>query len=104
MTPFIPIGASTVSETKHIEDGGPAFPTIQGYVDSFGSLKQKSTGLSLRDWLAGQALSGLVGNPGGPYQANSQSGWDIVNCDMNHVANTCYELADAMIAARAKDR
>jgi hypothetical protein len=82
-----------------IEDGGPAFPP--GYeMDPNDHTKVVYHGLTKRDWFAGQALAGLLGNPGGPYQANSQSGWGIVNCDMSHVATTCFKLADTMLAAR----
>lgn len=77
-----------------IEDGGPAYP-LAGLGDY-----KRASGMSLRDWFAGQALAGLVGNPGGPYQSNSMSGWGMVNCDQSHVATNCYDLADAMIAAR----
>lgn len=78
---------------EKIEDGGPAFPLAR-------QSPYDEDGMRLRDWLAGQALAGLVGNPGGPYQANSMSGWGIVNCDPIHVACVCYQLADAMLATR----
>lgn len=75
----------------NIEDGGPAFPTIHGYVDSFGSLKQKSEGLSLRDWFAGQALAALITDDEGPDNFDDFS---------KEVAESAYGYADAMLAAR----
>ncbi|MBS0257222.1 MAG: hypothetical protein JSR13_05840 [Proteobacteria bacterium] len=60
-------------------------------------LSRGSDGMSLRQYYAGQALAGLCANPGGPFQANTGSGWDIVNCDAGHVADWCNELADALI-------
>lgn len=56
---------------------------------------------TLRDQFATQALAGLCANPGGPFQANAQSGWTIVNCTPADVARQCYDLADAMLAERA---
>ena len=67
--------------TPQINDGGPAFPfakemeTIQGL--------QFSTGMSLRDWFAGQALVGMLAS-------NSRS-W---------CAEDSYVYADAMLKAR----
>ncbi len=73
---------------ESIADGGPAFPfakemeTIQGL--------QFSTGMSLRDWFAGQALAGLLA---GQY---SESGrWNL-----SELPKESFEIADAMIAAR----
>jgi len=41
---------------EKINDGGPAFPCVdaRGFV---------STGMTLRDWFAGQALAGIMANP-----------------------------------------
>ena len=54
-----------------------------------------------RDMFAAQSLTGLCANSGGPYQANSQSGWGLVNCTAASIAREAYALADAMIAARS---
>ena len=45
-------------------DGGPAFPRDWKWnVDS--SVEQRgATGMTLRAWLAGQALAGIMANPG----------------------------------------
>lgn len=79
-----------------IYDGGPAFPTPE---NKFG---EYTPGLSLRDWFAGRALAGLCGNPGGPYQAKENVGWQIVNCMPINIAEEAYHLADAMLEARKK--
>lgn len=65
-----------------ISDGGPAFP------------------LSLRDWLAGMALQGLLTNSGGPIQANGMCGWSLTNCVEKDVAELALSLADAVIAVK----
>lgn len=66
------------------KDGGPAFP----------STLQPTSGMTLRDWFAGQALAGLVADP-------NTRGWETEN--MPGKAEFCYELADAMIKEREKD-
>ena len=67
-----------------IEDGGPAFPEPNRehyYVQS---------GMSLRDWFAGQALAGILMNyTTQKFGATEQT-----------AAEYAYRYADAMIAAR----
>lgn len=71
-------------------DGGPTFPhqfeSAQGHPRF-----EESTGMSLRDWFAGQALAGLHANPI----------WD----DASHAtaAQVCFDAADAMLAQREKE-
>ena len=64
------------------EDGGPAFPQDS---DQYGP-----QGMSLRDWFAGQALAGNIGNP-----------WAT---DAEALALRFYKIADAMIAARKETK
>ncbi len=76
----------------------PAFPCeAQGDRDNIppehdhiqvGIYTSKFPGMSLRDWFAGQALAGLLGATG--YRERH-------NCALD-----CYNLADAMLAERAK--
>lgn len=76
-------------------DGGRAYPSGEQYTttDVVGNTYSHSkapfhAGMSLRDWLAGQALSGLVGN--GQYPAGQ-------------IAESAYSFADAMLAARERE-
>ncbi len=63
-------------------DGGPAFPIAMHY--DF----ENYAGMSLRDWFAGQALSGMMAH-------KDSSQWTS-----HEVANDCYLHANAMLAAR----
>ena len=71
--------------TDQHNDGGPAFPAAIGYNDL-------QVGMSLRDWFAGQALTGLLAG----YYANPDSG----GLGSEEIARFVYRQADAMIAAR----
>ena len=66
------------------KDGGPAYP-----------LSGRNLGMSLRDWLAGQALMGIVSNG----EILKQHG--LIQDD---VAKDAYRFADAMLAERGKAR
>lgn len=61
------------------KDGGPAFQDVPGGGGFY-------TGMSLRDWFAGQALVGLI---------NQHMSWDNNSVD-------AYDMADAMLVERAK--
>lgn len=68
-----------------LDDGGTAFPrTIQRWNDTFESVD----GMSLRDWFAGQALTGLLTR--GP------------GVEMSSRCQQAYNYADAMIDFRKK--
>ena len=61
-------------------DGGQAFPQLN------------STGMTLRDWFAGQAISGnleMIGSIVAPYDGRAME-----------AAKGAYSIADAMIEAR----
>lgn len=74
-----------------INDGGPAFPrTVQRWNDSLDHVE----GMSLRDWFAGQALQGVASG----FWSNS----DMSVLGPRGLAESAYEFADAMLAARAK--
>lgn len=72
--------------------GGPAFPKTGSYnpdtstdYDSYGQ-----DGMTLRDYIATHALSGMLPNDHGGFK------------DWGWYAEAAYSLADAMLAARSK--
>ena len=81
-----------------IDDGGPAFPIPeQQFSDGVTIVSsQGAPGMSLRDWFAGQAISGLA-----PLFYDSAPDADNPDGDdPEQIARTAYLLADAMLAAR----
>lgn len=64
-------------------DGGPAFPLSRPHSADW------VPGMTLRDYFAGQALSGLLSDPN--YGASAED-----------AANYCYRMADGLLAERAK--
>lgn len=70
------------------DDGGPAFPATEANGCNSGVW-----GMSLRDWFAGQAMSGWLADP-----AVRVADAD----DARTHAERCYLIADAMLAARSK--
>lgn len=71
------------------KDGGPAFPR-DGHPDK-NDFPQ--SGMTLRDYFAGQALAGWLASFGPDHEVPAGPSTRIVACQM-------YDLADAMIAAR----
>lgn len=85
-----------------VEDGGPAFPAAREesvFVEELDRyINRPVSGMSLRDYFAGQALAGMCANsrlvprqPDGPERATGAA--DII-------ANTAYIIADALLKAR----
>lgn len=52
--------------------------------------------MTLRDWFAGQVLAGLMANADMPFAA------DYAEVQPAQIASAAYDLADAMLAERAK--
>lgn len=74
-------------------DGGSAYPRPdQHYIDGYGNDQHSygAPGMSLRDWFAGQALSGRLIN-----------GF-ASSADKAVHARVSYEMADAMLEEREK--
>ena len=68
-----------------MSDGGPAFPFVEMREDE----ATVCDGMSLRDWFAGRALTGVFFGPDFDYE-------------YDYVAKACYAMADAMLKERAK--
>jgi hypothetical protein len=71
---------------QQTDNGGPAFPFAKE-METISGL-QFSTGMTLRDWFAGMALQAKATRLNNPHNHR-----DILAAD-------CYDIADAMIAAR----
>ena len=74
------------------DDGGPAFPrpsTVWNLPDGRQTGTEDQTGMSLRDWFAGQALAGMLADP----EVDARTGL---------IAIAAYQIADAMLKERSK--
>jgi hypothetical protein len=76
-----------MSDSKTIDDGGPAFPIVTTETNEHGLVFPFVTpGVSRREWFAGQALASYLANP---------EGW---RAKPDIIARDCYAIADAFIA------
>ena len=80
-------GGNQMSQQQ--DDGGPAFPTETVEYGN-GNFKYGKKGMSLRDYFAGQAITGLLAVVSGS------------KTDEAYFANHSYKIADAMLEARTK--
>ena len=71
----------SLTSPTQMNDGGPAFPITENGLQGY-------NGMSLRDWFAGMALQGKATRLNNPHEHR-----DILSSD-------CYDVADAMLAAR----
>ena len=72
-----------------MKDGGPAFPIGSGDM-------RDPMGMSLRDYFAAAALTGMLADSGRTERFRDTHNMDEIN------ASWAYELADAMLAEREK--
>lgn len=75
--------------SKKIDDGGPAFAA--GAANESTGWTQE--GMSLRDWLAGQAIGAIIDRCSGDTRKPHEHKTD-------YFARVAYEVADAMLIAR----
>jgi hypothetical protein len=87
----------TGRESPPPRDGGPAFPEKRATGMFFAGpngipqpVLETVSGMSLRDWFAGQCLANYIGADREP------------PLTFGEIAADCYEAADAMLAARCK--
>lgn len=77
------------------DNGGAAFPMPGGPKDAYGNFSNRpQSGMTLRDWFAGQALVAIVGAP--------ISIGDVPITGESEFAKAAYAFADAMLAERSK--
>lgn len=78
--------------------GGPAFPGIKQFL---GDNTELFSGMTLRDYFAGQAMQGLIANKLLIKTVMNQSRRDGQTTD-ELIAECCYDTADAMIEQKLK--
>jgi hypothetical protein len=76
-----------------MKTGGPAFPTDVAYRED--GEWHKDPGMTLRDWFAGMAMSGLYGSSRSPVNKDG-----IPDSSPDNVARIAYAVADSMIYER----
>jgi hypothetical protein len=79
-------------DTMSRKDDGGAFPVLDtkyGFEGTPMGLESTDSGMTLRDWFAGQALGGAV--------------FGVNVYEREAVARHCFAIADAMIAERNKE-
>ena len=84
-----------------IDDGGSAFPVTPIHTESHGwvhpeQLIHDANGMSLRDYFAAAALTGLIGD----FMKSAASNKKNPEESKNHLVAACYNLADGMLEAR----
>lgn len=90
-----------------IKDGGPAFPLRADRNDAGGICDPREPGMSMRDYFAAKAMHAELTTCGVPgeacealVEAARRDGIDPVR----KIARNAYEIADAMLAEREKER
>lgn len=81
---------------QHIKDGGPAFP--QHGFDQVAERFTSQGGMTLRDYMAAQAMAGLLAG------LDRDAGRFIEQQKepVGALAQACYTMADAMLKARGQ--
>lgn len=77
-----------------LDDGGPAFPPSKP------STAKDQQGMTLRDWFAGQALTGLLASNPGLTESNPCGDAKDVPGLIAAFAKAAYAMADVMLEAR----
>ncbi len=88
------LAEAVIEETDRPNDGGPAFPGIIK-IRADGSVRT-SKGMSLRDWLAGHALEGIIASLSAVSPGDRER-------DGRHYAQVAVMLADHMLKELGHD-
>ncbi len=80
-----------------INDGGPAFPRPSGPEPRVDSYHECFEGMSLRAWLAGIAMQGIL-------QSCEPMKYGVTGEESESVAESALMCADALIAELEKDK
>lgn len=82
--------------------GGPAFPHDEALNFETSTIVAASTGMSLRDYFAAQALVALFASEANPRVGRDVQPYNSSQDHRDYVAAEAYALADAMLVERAK--
>lgn len=82
--------------SKEIDDGGLAFPVSRETNAEGYTVQWKSPGMTMRQWYAGMALSGLCAG------ADWVSGREVKLTGDNGLITIAWKMADLMIATEKK--
>lgn len=83
-------------------DGGPAFPGGLYEPQNGGTNDREpwNTGMTIRDWFAGQAIAGVIGAVSNDTEAHIEM--KKTGSSAGYFARCAYAVADAMLAEREK--
>ena len=90
-------------DDKTKNDGGPAFPQMTAHADVSGAISgiiQAHPGLTIRDWFAGQLLSGMGSMSSEQIRRTEALAMTKGKTTARCLAESAYEMADAMLKAR----
>jgi hypothetical protein len=87
--------------TEPTKDGGPAFPQVEEIQIDGRTVFVKQTGMTLREYFAGQAVVGMLSNQSLTKAIGIQSKIEKVESS-NLISQICYKYADAMLQERSK--
>lgn len=89
-------------------DGGSAFPVVDGYHKD-GRHRGGESGMTLRDYFAGQALAQLIKREiremretNSKFECFGDDESEEIPFHTSHIASESYAIADAMLAARER--
>lgn len=83
--------SENIAESAERDDGGPAFPVLF----KVGDVAKSEGGMSLRDWLAGQAIPQLQARR---FELDNRG----IELSDKAIAVEAYQIADAVLAERRK--